>query len=482
MSSRIDAVYRRSQTVWEVYTIFRRCIYLRKPRLCRKARSIFQGGSQTDALGWLLSVWSKLTNAIACIGIQGIDANVRRYVNRHHQKYFCDMHARLRRPTHMRCRIDSNRHTSVFHTPSILHNPTMTNFETDVGGMEELFASDDITLWRPTELATVVAGNPDRPVDGVNTIGILLTLSKTNTVAGYPGVSVEDEGRNPDYISLACLETRQRFRCGGVLDGHILRQCQAAQVRHETLAIQSCNNDKRMIEVKYKSKKKTFTPEEISSMILLKMKKIAEAYPNPDVKNTAVTVPAYRNDSHRQHSNLSKKTFGKQAEIARLQSNILNNHYKNDKIKAQLYRQIYDSINAESDTELDEDCSYKGKTEKSETLKTTEKLEKLEKPRRTPGGRFSLCDFSNAKVEHDWKATQANSKTDKAFSSIRLPKGDKPIANGKLEKCMNVRPSNGDKLGRRSTIPLGDITNLKKRAAEKNLIVMNLIKALSLPS
>eukprot|EP01018_Ginkgo_biloba_P025137 Gb_21704 [translate_table: standard] len=71
-------------------------------------------------------------------------------------------------------------------------------------------------------LTTVAAGNPDRPVDGVNTIGMLLTSAKANTAAGYPGVSTEDEGRDPDYISLACLETRQRFRCGGVLDDQCL--------------------------------------------------------------------------------------------------------------------------------------------------------------------------------------------------------------------------------------------------------------------
>eukprot|EP01018_Ginkgo_biloba_P007170 Gb_18299 [translate_table: standard] len=60
-------------------------------------------------------------------------------------------------------------------------------------------------------LAAVADGNPDRPVDGVNTIGILLTSAKANTVTSYPAVSAEDEGRDPNYILLACLKTRQRF-------------------------------------------------------------------------------------------------------------------------------------------------------------------------------------------------------------------------------------------------------------------------------
>eukprot|EP01018_Ginkgo_biloba_P016178 Gb_10218 [translate_table: standard] len=61
---------------------------------------------------------------------------------------------------------------------------------------------------QPTGLVADAAGNPSRPVDGINTIGMLLTLAKANTTTGYPGVSTEDEGRDPDYFSLAYLGTR----------------------------------------------------------------------------------------------------------------------------------------------------------------------------------------------------------------------------------------------------------------------------------
>jgi len=54
------------------------------------------------------------------------------------------------------------------------------------------------------------------------------------------------------------------------------------------------------LKVEYKNEEKTFTPEEISAMILTKMKETAEAYLGHDVKDAVVTVPAYFNDSQRQ--------------------------------------------------------------------------------------------------------------------------------------------------------------------------------------
>jgi heat shock 70kDa protein 1/2/6/8 len=57
---------------------------------------------------------------------------------------------------------------------------------------------------------------------------------------------------------------------------------------------------KPKIQVEYKGETKKFTPEEISSMVLLKMKETAEAYLGDVVKDAVVTVPAYFNDSQRQ--------------------------------------------------------------------------------------------------------------------------------------------------------------------------------------
>lgn len=59
-------------------------------------------------------------------------------------------------------------------------------------------------------------------------------------------------------------------------------------------------NGKPFIETTIGGAKKQMSPEEISSMILVKMKQIAEAYIGEEVKNAVITVPAYFNDAQRQ--------------------------------------------------------------------------------------------------------------------------------------------------------------------------------------
>jgi L1 cell adhesion molecule like protein len=76
--------------------------------------------------------------------------------------------------------------------------------------------------------------------------------------------------------------------------------CTQSDMKHLPFQIVQGAGGKPMIQVTFKGEAKTFAPEEISSMVLVKMKEIAEAYLGKDVKNAVVTVPAYFNDSQRQ--------------------------------------------------------------------------------------------------------------------------------------------------------------------------------------
>jgi len=64
--------------------------------------------------------------------------------------------------------------------------------------------------------------------------------------------------------------------------------------------LKSGDGNKCLIEATFKDEKKTFQPEEISSMILSKMKDTAEEYLGETVTDAVITVPAYFNDSQRQ--------------------------------------------------------------------------------------------------------------------------------------------------------------------------------------
>ena len=73
-----------------------------------------------------------------------------------------------------------------------------------------------------------------------------------------------------------------------------------ADMKHWPFKVKSGPAGKPIIEVCFKGEQKEFAAEEISSMVLIKMKEIAEAFLGRDVNNAVITVPAYFNDAQRQ--------------------------------------------------------------------------------------------------------------------------------------------------------------------------------------
>ncbi|XP_026180192.1 heat shock 70 kDa protein 1-like [Mastacembelus armatus] len=70
-----------------------------------------------------------------------------------------------------------------------------------------------------------------------------------------------------------------------------------ADMKHWPFKVVS-DGSKPKIQVEYRGENKAFYPEEISSMVLVKMKEIAEAYLRHKVSSAVITVPAYFKDEN----------------------------------------------------------------------------------------------------------------------------------------------------------------------------------------
>jgi heat shock 70kDa protein 1/2/6/8 len=71
------------------------------------------------------------------------------------------------------------------------------------------------------------------------------------------------------------------------------------ELKHWPFKVIDGPENKPVIQANYDGELKSFSPEEISSMVLSKMKDIAEKYLGEEVKNAVITVPAYFNDQQR---------------------------------------------------------------------------------------------------------------------------------------------------------------------------------------
>ncbi|KAG8829041.1 70-kilodalton heat shock protein [Serendipita sp. 399] len=73
-----------------------------------------------------------------------------------------------------------------------------------------------------------------------------------------------------------------------------------SDAKHWPFKVVPGKDDRPFVQVDNGGKKQTFSPEELSSMVLTKMKQTAEQYLNKSVSHAVVTVPAYFNDAQRQ--------------------------------------------------------------------------------------------------------------------------------------------------------------------------------------
>lgn len=83
-----------------------------------------------------------------------------------------------------------------------------------------------------------------------------------------------------------------------------------SDMKHLSYNIVPDKDGKPIMKVKYKNELKSFSAEEISSMILTKMKSIAEEYLGKPVNKAVITVPAYFNDAQRQATKDAGKIAG----------------------------------------------------------------------------------------------------------------------------------------------------------------------------
>jgi len=81
----------------------------------------------------------------------------------------------------------------------------------------------------------------------------------------------------------------QRYTAAGVLK----------DIKHFPFTVLQGENDKPMIEVDFKGEKTSFSPEQISAMVLNNMKEVAEAHLGHAVHRAVITVPAYFSDAQR---------------------------------------------------------------------------------------------------------------------------------------------------------------------------------------
>ncbi|KAK0751526.1 putative chaperone protein BipA [Schizothecium vesticola] len=170
-----------------------------------------------------------------------------------------------------------------------------------------------------TKSATDTALQPNEPIIGIDlgttySCVAVMKNGKVEIVANDQGnritpsyVAFNADGRGGRLVGDAAKNQFSKNPRNTVFDikrliGRSFSDPEVQQdIKHLPYKVLAGNGDKSVVEVDVGGgEMKQFTPEEISAMILVKMKEVAEGYLGQTVKHAVVTVPAYFNDQQRQ--------------------------------------------------------------------------------------------------------------------------------------------------------------------------------------
>merc|ERR1719324_1482644 len=114
-------------------------------------------------------------------------------------------------------------------------------------------------------------------------------------------IIANDQGNRttPSFVAFTDSERMIGDAAKSLIGRRFTDSATQSDMKHFPFKVVQKDGDRPSIRVTFKGEEKDFFPEEISSMILVKMKEVAEAFLGKDVPSAVVTVPAYFNDSQR---------------------------------------------------------------------------------------------------------------------------------------------------------------------------------------
>jgi len=186
----------------------------------------------------------------------------------------------------------------------ISHNQKTLNMATDSQTTKEPITGFSVGIDLGTTYSCVGVWQNDR-------VEIIANDQGNRTTPSYVGFSdserlIGEAAKNQSSMN----PTRTIFDAKRLIGRKFQDPSIQADMKHWPFEVVRGPSDKPLIRVMTKDGQRDFGPEQISSMVLEKMKAIAESYLGGEVKNAVITVPAYFNDSQRQATKDAAKIAG----------------------------------------------------------------------------------------------------------------------------------------------------------------------------